>query len=63
MHFRCSPQAWEEKLAGESVNPRLSISLVGEILGTGENGKKEPIIEDKNMNDQLLSVSLLGKSD
>jgi len=60
---RCSPQAWDEKLARESVNPRLSISLAGEILGTDENGKKEPIIEDKNMNDQLLSVSLLGKSD
>ena len=45
------------------MNPRLSISLAGEILGTDENGKKEPIIEDKNMNDQLLSVSLLGKSD
>ena len=57
--FRCSPKAWDEKLAKEAANPRLSISLAIGNLERDENVKKEELAEDKeenDINDQLLSV-------
>lgn len=58
---RCSPQAWDEKVAREAANPRLSISPAPEEVEKDAKKEEEDETEEDDKNDQQhLSVCLLG---
>ena len=57
---RCSPKAWNEKLAREAANPILSVSLAKEIVGMGRSEGKKDVSDNQEenvRNDQFLSVN------